>query len=160
MSEESSLGDWEVIEAYDKDLVKSNKNAGKRPDVWEVDKPQEEKLEPANNIIKDVIDGLDRDIQNAEGMNSIDFNTELQVMEIASMTTLQMLSSLGLGGDEASVLAQRIQRNKVSINRKGRTEKVDIIKGEREHESAGSEGSLFGKIKGFMGGKGKNGTKE
>jgi len=154
---DTSIGDWEVLEAQDKDLLKT-KGKAKESTAWPYETPSEEKLEPATNIIKEVIDALDRDVSGPDAMNSIDFNTELNVMEVPAMTTLQMLSSLGLGGDQASVLARRIQRNKVSIGRKGRTEKVDIIKGEREHETNTGGENLFGKIKGFMGKKNDKNT--
>ena len=157
MNNDVSLGDWEaeVVKSNDRDLMKYDKHHATRvPSPHEIDNPEEERLQPANNIIKDVIDNLDRDVNNASGMNTIDFNTELEPMEISALTTLQMLSTLGLGGFECGLLAQRIQRNKVSIKRKGRTEKVDIIKGEREHETANKESSLFGKVAGFMKGSG------
>jgi len=146
--DEILLGDWETakIGGEDKDLSKYNRSLKINR---EIDSLDEEQLHSPNNIIKDVIDNLDRDVTNKNGMNSIDFNTQLNAFEIPAMTVLQMLSTLGLGGSECSLLALRIQRNKVSTDRKGRTEKVDVIKGEREHEE-GKKSSLFGNVTGFM----------
>ena len=143
------LGDIEVVAITDKDLKKTQ-----APTPFEL--PSQETLQPANNIIKDVIDALDRDVMQDDTLTTIDFNTRLDVSEVPSITLLQMLSSLGLGGFESSLLARRIQRNRVSLDGKGREEKVRIIQGEREHETGGDQSSIFGKIKGFMGIGGKS----
>ena len=140
------IGDWEKVGSNDKDIRKTKYVKDIKPFEYN----SEEKLEPPTDIVKEVIQLMDSDIEHKGNMNSIDFNTHLSVMEIPALTTLQMLGSLGVGGHETSLIAKRTQRNKVSIDRKGRTEKVDIMKGEREREAGNKESNLFGKIKGFV----------
>ena len=147
---ETDLGDWEVV------TNKKDRDVRKHLQTTPADfpyQPPEEKLEEGTDKVIQVINSLDRDETQDGSMTSIDFNTNLQAMEVPALTTLQMLSSLGVGGIECSVLARRIQRNKVSVNRLGREDKVKIMVGEREHETASKDSGLFGKIKGFMGGK-------
>ena len=146
---ETKLGDWEVVTARDKDVKKHLRTT---PADFEY-QPPEETLSEGNNIVKDVIEALDRDITQEDSMTSIDFNTNLQAMEIPAPTTLQMLASLGVGGKDCTTLARRIQRNKVSVDRLGREDKVKIMVGEREQEGGNKEAGLFGKAKGFLTGK-------
>ena len=108
------------------------------------------------NAILDVINTLDRDIIEQGNLTSIDFNTRLSGSEISNITALQMLHTLQVGGSACSLIARSIKRHKVSLNGLGRTEKVQIMQGEREHESNTRDSSLFGKIRGILGNNEKN----
>jgi len=110
-----------------------------------------EKLEEVNNV-KEVLINLDKDEVGDDNLTTIDFNTRLHQTEIGSIVALQLLHSLKVGGSSCSLITRSIKRHKVSLGGMGRREKVDIIKGDREHEENSNGGNLFGKIKGFMGG--------
>lgn len=103
------------------------------------------------SAIKDAFDNLDKDVVTDHNLTSIDFNTHLSDFEVGSIVALQMMSVLQVGGTECSLLARSIKRHKVSLNRLGRTEKVQIMQGEREQEANTRDTSLFGKIRGIMG---------
>ena len=118
----------------------------------EIMRPQVQELRETNNI-KEVIDNLDRDVVDEKtNLTSIDFNTRLTSSELGSIVALQMLHTLQVGGSSCSLISRSIKRHKVSLGGLGRTEKVKIIQGEREHETQNRDSSLFGKLKGFMGG--------
>lgn len=105
-----------------------------------------------SNVIKDVINNLDSDVVDKDtNLTSIDFNTRLNDSELGSIVALQMLHTLNVGGSACSLLARSVKRHKVSLKGLGRTEKVQIIQGEREH-TENKDSSLFGKVKGFLGG--------
>lgn len=110
-----------------------------------------ETLEEVNNI-KEVLINLDKDVVQEDNLTTIDFNTRLSHSEISSIVALQLLHTLKVGGKPCSLITRSIKRHKVSLGGMGRTEKVQIIQGERNHEESGSTNNLFGKIKGFMGG--------
>lgn len=115
----------------------------------------EEELKESNTITE-VFDNLDRDVTGEDNMTSIDFNTRLNTFEIPAISSLQMMNTFLVGGKYCSIMARTIKRHKVSFMGLGRSEKVDIAKGEREHENDSKEKSLFGRIKGFMGGNNEN----
>lgn len=104
-----------------------------------------------SNPIMDVINTLDRDVMETDNLTSIDFNTRLEPSEIGNITALQMLHTLGVGGKSCSLIARSIKRHKVSLRGLGRTEKVQIMQGEREHEEGSRDSTLFGKIRGILG---------
>ena len=131
-----------MITKKDKDFIITQHDEILKPDVEEL---------RSDNIISEVINNLDRDDIVDNNLTTIDFNTDLTQSEISSIVPLQMLSTFRVSGKYASLLARTIKRHKVSLNRKGRSEKVDIIKGEREHENDKKD-SIFGKVKGFMSG--------
>jgi len=139
------IDDINPIENDDKDLQIVNKTTEIHP-YQEV-----EKLEEVNNV-REVLINLDRDVVEDDNLTSIDFNTRLHDTEVGSIVALQLLHSLKVGGSSCSLITRSIKRHKVSLGGQGRKEKVDIIKGDREHDENTSGGSLFGKIKGFMGG--------
>ena len=145
---EDTLGDWEVVTQKHKDVTKHLKTT---PADFEY-KPETETLQEGTDKVMQVINSLDKDETQEGSMTSIDFNTNLQAMEVPALTTLQMLASLGVGGTECTTLARRIQRNKVSVNRLGREDKVKIMIGEREHETGEKQSGMFGKIKGYLSG--------
>jgi len=113
---------------------------------------KERKLENSS-ALKDVFENLDRDEMDADNLTTIDFNTRLRDDEIGDIVSLQMMTVLKVGGDECSLIARTIKRHKVSLGGEGRKEKVRIAQGEREQETSNKDTSLFGKIKGFIGGK-------
>jgi len=102
--------------------------------------------------LKEIFDNLDSDKLQEENLTSIDFNTRLSEREIGDLSTLQMMDILKVGGSEISLLARTIKRHKVSLDGKGREEKVRIVQGERSKETDNRDTSIFGKIKGYLAG--------
>lgn len=133
------VGKDDDVEIVERDLERFNVN-------------QVEKLEEVNNV-KEVLITLDKDEVQEDNLTTIDFNTRLHESEVAPIVALQLLHSLRVGGSACSLITRSIKRHKVSLGGQGRKEKVDIIKGDREHDEKSSGGSLFGKIQGFMGSK-------
>jgi hypothetical protein len=105
-----------------------------------------------NSELREIFDNLDSDTLQEENLTSIDFNTRLSEKEIGDLSTLQMMDILKVGGNEISLLARTIKRHKVSLNGKGREEKVRIVQGERNRNEEQKDTSVFGKIKGFLSG--------
>ena len=146
-----SLKDLNEINKNDKDVILVNKTTQQEGFEYR----EEQRLEESN-IIKDVINNLDNDTMQEDNLTSIDFNTRLQATEIPAIVSMQMLHTFKVGGRNCSLLARTIKRHKVSLGGLGRTEKVQIIQGEREHETDKKGDSLFGKIKGYLTGNNKN----
>jgi hypothetical protein len=128
------------------------------PQVLDIDKGgfnparyNEQKIENSS-ALKDVLENLDRDVLEDDNLTSIDFNTRLTEDEIGNIVALQMMDVFKVGGSECSLMARTLKRHKVSLGGQGRKEKVQIAQGEREQEVGNKDTSLFGKIKGFMGG--------
>jgi len=100
--------------------------------------------------LKEVFENLDKDIVEDNHFTSIDFNTRLTNFELAGIVGLQMLVPLKVGGSHCSLIARNIKRHKVSLAGLGRTEKVKIVQGQREHEN--EKQSIAGKFAGLFGG--------
>ena len=101
--------------------------------------------------LKEVFDNLDKDVVEDDHFTSIDFNTRLTDFELSSIVALQMLVPLRIGGKYCSLISRNIKRHKVSLAGLGRSEKVKIVQGQREHES--EKQSMAGKIAGLFGSK-------
>ena len=137
------IDDINTVESDDNDVQIVNREMNRFNEV--------EKLEEINNV-REVLLTLDKDEVGDDNLTTIDFNTRLHQTEVGSIVALQLLHSLRVGGSACSLITRSIKRHKVSLGGMGRKEKVDIIKGDREHEENSNGGNLFGKIKGFMGG--------
>ena len=96
----------------------------------------------------EVMDNLDQDHLDKETrMSSVDFNTRLIPFEISSIMIIDELTRLGIFPQEAGLTRQK-KRLSVSLNGKGREEKVRIIQGERENRTGqGVMNSMAGLFK-------------
>jgi len=99
--------------------------------------------------LKEVFENLDKDIVEAEHFTSIDFNTRLTNFELSGIVGLQMLVPLKVGGANCSLIARNIKRHKVSLGGLGRMEKVQIVQGQRDHQS--EKQSIGSKLMGLFG---------
>ena len=98
-------------------------------------------LENAQKDLKDkselgeVMDNLDSDVvSNDTKMSSVDFNTRLDGFEISTIMVIDELTRMGIFPDRAGLTRQK-KRLSVSLQGKGREEKVRIIQGERDNRT-------------------------
>jgi len=90
-----------------------------------------------------VMNNLDDDnVDNKTGMSKIDFNARLGRDEMRNITIIDELQRFGILPN--ITLTRQFKRLSVSLEGRGREEKVRIVQGEREQESnKGFWGSLF-----------------
>jgi len=98
-------------------------------------------LENATKDLKDkselgeVFDNLDNDVVSPDTkMSSVDFNTRLDGFEISTIMVIDELTRMGIFPDRAGLTRQK-KRLSVSLQGKGREEKVRIIQGERDNRT-------------------------
>ena len=95
----------------------------------------------------EVMQSLDSDtLDTGTGMSSIDFNTRLGATEISSIMIIDELTRLGILPQNLGISRQK-KRLAVSLDGKGRGEKVQIVQGQREHTGGGK---LMGGLKGLF----------
>ena len=95
----------------------------------------------------EVMQNLDSDTLDRETrMSSIDFNTRLGATEISSIMIIDELTRLGILPQNLGISRQK-KRLAVSLDGKGRAEKVQIVQGQREHSSGGG---VMGKLSGLF----------
>ena len=94
-----------------------------------------------------VMDNLDNDvIDDSTGMSKIDFNARLGRDEVRNIIAIDELNRLGIIPSIA--LTRQFKRLSVSLDGRGRQEKVEIVQGQREQQSSkGFLGGLFGSRK-------------
>lgn len=94
----------------------------------------------------EVMDNLDSDkIDPSSRMSSIDFNARLSGTEISSIMVIDELTRLGIFPESAGITRQK-KRLSVSLNGKGRDEKVEVVRGERSNRSGGGMMEKFGNL--------------
>lgn len=85
----------------------------------------------------EVMDTLDKDVLDPETrMTSLDMNTRLNEIEISAMLVIDALTRLGIFPKELGLTRQK-KRLAVSLEGKGREEKVRIVAGDRETKQGG-----------------------
>jgi len=94
-----------------------------------------------------VMQNMDSDTVDASTkMSSIDFNARLNSHEIQATLVIDELTRLGILPDNLGLTRQK-KRLSISLDGKGREEKVRIVQGEREARAGGGIGdklkSLF-----------------
>jgi hypothetical protein len=97
--------------------------------------------------LREVFDNLDNDIENKDSLSKLDFNTRLTRDEINCIMIIEELKQLGIFPKVARITSI-LKRNNISLNGKGREEKVKIASAKREEQMGG-----FGaRLKGLFGG--------
>ena len=87
-----------------------------------------------------VMENLDSDIiDRKSGLSSVDFNTRIKGYERGSILINDELQRLGIIPNSSS-LTRPFKRLSISLDGRGRTEKVQIVQGQREMTSGGSFG--------------------
>jgi len=125
-------------------IFRGNKNMTLEENVK---KQGEEHLFQEKTELGTVMENLDSDsVDESTGMSSIDFNTRLKEVEIGNIIIIDELMRLGILPDKIGLTRQK-KRLAVSIEGKGREEKVRIVAGEREMRSGGGFGE---KLKNFF----------
>ena len=113
----------------------NNKPKEKTKELTEPEDEIDEKQFQEKSELAEVMDGLDQDIQDKiTKMSSIDFNTRLNSTERASMVVIDELTRMGLFPENTGITRQ-FKRLAVSLEGKGRTEKVQMVCGERENRT-------------------------
>lgn len=79
---------------------------------------------------------------NLDNDSFIDMNSRLSDDEISACTVIDELKSLGIFPSEANITKQ-FKRLKVSLQGKGRQEKVSVVTGTKEKKAPGSFTDLF-----------------
>lgn len=101
----------------------------------EVRKAGEEVTFKDRSELGEVMDNLDQDtLDPTTKMSTIDFNTRLSETEISAVMIIDELTRLGIFPGEAGLTRQK-KRLAVSLQGKGREEKVRIVQGERENRT-------------------------
>jgi hypothetical protein len=99
-----------------------------------------EKFLEEKTELGEVMKNLDSDeIDASTGMSSIDFNSRLRPSEIRSVIIIDELVRLGLFPKIVGITRQK-KRLSVSLEGKGREEKVRIVAGERDFRGGGTIG--------------------
>lgn len=102
-----------------------------------VEKAGKENIFTDKTELAQVMDNLDTDEVNADTfMSNIDFNTRLDHVEIQSIMIVDELIRLGIFPSEIGLTRQK-KRLAVSLDGKGRSEKVEIVASERNRRGSG-----------------------
>ena len=92
---------------------------------------------------------LNNDFQEPNSrMSGIDLRTRLHFTEIPSILACDTLVAFNMLPQECLNFTRQKKRLAVSINGKGRSEIVDLVRGKKEQDEGRS---AFDRIKGFMG---------
>lgn len=83
--------------------------------------------------------------------SSIDMKTDLHEVEIGMFSVGEFLVSMNALPQECISLWRQLKRNKVSLNRKGRGEFIDLVRGKQEQDIKKGSGGMMNGIKGMMG---------
>ena len=90
-----------------------------------------------------VMKNLDSDkVDTGTRMSNIDFNARLSGQEINASLVFDELVRLGILPEEAGLTRQK-KRLSVSLEGKGREEKVRIVQGERDSQAGSTFGNRF-----------------
>ena len=96
--------------------------------------------------IGEVFKNLDDDTEDAvTKMSNIDFNARLTSMDISNITIIDELISLGILPIEVRITRQK-KRLSVSLEGKGRAEKVEIASASRGADLSGRSGGIFSNL--------------
>lgn len=94
----------------------------------------------------EVLDNLDADILNKEThMSTVDFNTRLTDHEISCILVIDELQRLKIFPEDTGITRQK-KRLAISLEGKGREEKVKILSADRDFKTGGSLGEKFGSL--------------
>lgn len=94
----------------------------------------------------EVMDSLESDkFDPNTKSSSIDFNARLDHVEISCITIMDELTRLGIFPSDTGLTRQK-KRLSVSLQGKGREEKVQIVQGERQNRSSGGFMQRLGNV--------------
>jgi hypothetical protein len=105
----------------------------------EIEKTGKEQPFVESSELADAMKTLDTDTTDKSLFSSIDFNARLTSFEINSIMIIDEFQRLGILPSEAA-LTRNKKRLSVSLQGLGRTEKVQIAQGQREHQSGSGIG--------------------
>ena len=95
---------------------------------------------------------LDDDtIEPGSRMSKIDMNTRLHPFEINSILAMDTLVALRVLPVSCLAFTRQKKRLNVSLNGKGREEKVSLASGKKEHDEKMGQGGMMNGLKSFMG---------
>ena len=94
----------------------------------------------------EVMDNLDNDeIDKNTNMSKIDMNTRLSGGQIASVLIFDELQRMGIFSPKCAITRQ-LKRLSISKDGKGRAEKVEIVRGQREQVNQSGFGSKLASL--------------
>lgn len=92
----------------------------------------------------EVMEHQNKDLENEQGMSSVDFISRLNSFSIAPISAVEFISAHGVISKHASRITRIYKRNVVSDEGKGRKEFVEVVGAKKDSDAKGSMANMVG----------------